>query len=296
VAPASSQPARLAVYGLLETATGLAAAAVLLRPVRSWVGRALPIDPDNVVHTTALVLSIILFGTQVTTQLTTNVLGQVTAGQQLQPIDLVVQEIPFLLLALVGVGVFVRRDPGETLRRLGLVRPQLYQVFLALAAAGAFYAFSSGTDALAMRLTPDLSRQVGAASQRLFGQLGSPLGIATIALAAGICEETLFRGALQPRLGLIWTALLFTAVHSEYGVSLDAVAVFVLAVALGLIRLFTNTTTSAICHVGYNALVGIGLVQGSAALPAVGVEVALVAATAGTWLLTTKVGNAQAAR
>jgi membrane protease YdiL (CAAX protease family) len=191
------------------------------------------------------------------------------------------------------VGLFVRRDLGQALRRLGLVRPQPYQLLLALAAAGAFYAFSTGMDTLAQRLTPDLSRQVAAASQRLFGQLGSPVGIATIALAAGICEEALFRGALQPRLGLVWTALLFTAVHSEYGFSLDALAVLVLAVALGLIRLFANTTTSATCHVAYNALVGVGLAQ-AWVLPAVGVEAVLVAATVGSWFFTTKVGNAPA--
>jgi membrane protease YdiL (CAAX protease family) len=295
---ASSQrdAARLSIYGLLEAVTGVAAAAVLLRPVRLRISRLLPIDPDSPVHATALVLSVILFGTQVAAQLTLNVLGQAAGGRGLQPVDLIVQELPFALLALVGVGVFVRRDPGQALRRLGLVRPRLYQLFLALAAAGAFYAVSTGMDVLGQRLTPDLSRQVGAASQRLFGQLDNPLGIATIALAAGICEEVLFRGALQPRLGLIWTALLFAAVHTEYGFSLDVAAVFVLAVALGLIRMFANTTTSAICHVAYNALVGVGVVQSWGVLPSIWVEAALVAATAGTWFSTRRMGNASAAR
>jgi uncharacterized protein len=285
---------RLTVYGLLEALTGLAAAATLWRPVRAGISQLLPIDPDSPVHATALVLSVILFGTQVAAQLTLNVLGQAATGRGLQPVDLIVQELPFPLLALVGVGIFVRRDPRQALQRLGLVRPRLYQVFLALAAAGAFYAFSTGMDVLGQRLTPDLSRQVGAASQRLFGQLDNPLGIATIALAAGICEEILFRGALQPRLGLVWTALLFAAVHTEYGFSVDAAAVFVLAIALGLIRVFANTTTAAICHVVYNALVGIGVVW--VALPAIGVEAALVAATVGTWFLTTRMGSASAAR
>ena len=285
---------RVTVYGLLEALTGLAAAATLWRPVRAGISKLLPIDPDSPVHATALVLSMILFGTQVAAQLTLNVLGQAASGRGLQPVDLIVQELPFPLLALVGVGIFVRRDPRQALQRLGLVRPRLYQVFLALAAAGAFYAFSTGMDVLGQRLTPDLSRQVGAASQRLFGQLDNPLGIATIALAAGICEEILFRGALQPRLGLVWTALLFAAVHTEYGFSVDAAAVFVLAIALGLIRVFANTTTSAICHVVYNALVGIGVVW--AVLPAIGVEAALVAATVGTWFLTSRMGSASAAR
>jgi len=68
----------------------------------------------------------------------------------------------------------------------------------------------------------------------------------------------------------------------------------VLAVALGLIRSLTNTTTSAICHVAYNALVGVALVQTWAALPGIAVEAALVAAAAGTWFFTTRVGNAPA--
>src|SRR5437879_4877947 len=149
--------ARLTAYGLLQAVAGLAAASLLWRPVRTQVSRVLPLDPDSPVHTTALVLSVILFGTQAAAQLTLNVLGQATTGRQLQPLDLVVQEIPFALAGLVGVGIFVRRDLGQTLRRLGLVTPRPHQVFLALAAAGAFYAFSTGVDALGQRITPDLS-------------------------------------------------------------------------------------------------------------------------------------------
>jgi hypothetical protein len=49
--------------------------------------------------------------------------------------------------------------------------------------------------------------------------------------------------------------------------------------------MFANTTTSALCHVVYNALVGVGVVQAWTLLPAIGVEAALVAAAAGTWLV-----------
>jgi membrane protease YdiL (CAAX protease family) len=58
-------------------------------------------------------------------------------------------------------------------------------------------------------------------------------------------------------LGLIITALLFTTIHTQYGISLDALSVLVIALGLGLIRKFTNTTTSAICHVTYNLVVGV---------------------------------------
>ena len=92
-----------------------------------------------------------------------------------------------------------------------------------------------------------------------------PCAIVTLALAAGICEETLFRGALQPRLGILLTSILFASVHTQYGLSFDVIGVFVLSCGLGLLRRFANTTTSIVCHVSYDLLVGIGI--GLALLP-----------------------------
>jgi membrane protease YdiL (CAAX protease family) len=175
------------------------------------------------------------------------------------------------------VGLFIRRTPSAALERLGLVRPTAWQLVVALGAAGIFYAFGNGVDALGHVLTPGLAQKVQAANDRLFGQLLDPVGIATIALSAGICEEALFRGAMQPRLGVLWTSLVFAAVHTQYGLSLDAVAVFVLAIGLGLVRRFTNTTTSTTCHVAYNTLVGVG-VAGAWLGPALVIEAGLVVA------------------
>ena len=119
---------------------------------------------------------------------------------------------------------------------------------------------------------------------RIFGGLDDPLGVATIALSAGVCEELFFRGALQTRLGLVWPALVFASVHTQYGLSLDALAVLVLALGLGLLRRFTNTTCTVICHVAYNALVGVGV--GWVGWPlAVGLEALLIlAALLTTWV------------
>jgi membrane protease YdiL (CAAX protease family) len=235
--------------------TAVAAAALASKPVRERVSHLLPIDPDNPVHALALALAVLLFGTQVTSILFTTFSA---SGQSpLNVGDLIIQEVPFLVLAAAGVGVFIRRDMGAVAARLGLVAPAWWQVVLAVAAAGAFFAFGVGMDMLSQAWTPDVARQVHSTTQSLYSGLGGPLGIATLALAPGICEEVLFRGALQPRLGLIITALLFTSIHTQYGISLDALSVLVIALGLGLIRKFTNTTTSAICHVTYNLVVGI---------------------------------------
>jgi membrane protease YdiL (CAAX protease family) len=117
---------------------------------------------------------------------------------------------------------------------------------------------------------------VDAATNHLFGQLSWPAGTLAVALIPGLCEEVLFRGALQPRIGLLATALLFTSIHTQYALSLDTVAILVIALALGLLRKYTNTTTSAACHVSYNLLVGIGL-AGAVANVALAAEIALVA-------------------
>jgi membrane protease YdiL (CAAX protease family) len=279
----ATDPHRYAGILLLTTA---GAGAMLLEPFRRRLARRLPIDPVNPVHTTALVLATLLLGYQLAVDLSTDVLRQEAAAgaSRLAPLDLVLQELPFLAAALLGVGLLTRRTGAEALHRLGLVRPAPWQVLVALAAAGVLFAFTSGVDGLAHRLAPDVARQVDAVNTHIFGGLGNPTGIATIALSAGICEEALFRGALQPRLGLLWTALLFTAVHTQYGLTMDALAVLGAAIGLGLLRRFLNTTCSTVCHVLYNALVGM---QGAAAwllAPAVGLEVVLIGLSCAAWL------------
>jgi membrane protease YdiL (CAAX protease family) len=239
--------------------TAVVAATLAAKPVRDRVARVLPLDPDSPVHAFALVLAVILFGMQVSSFLFADVL---TSQGSLSPLtlgDVIAQEVPFLILAAAGVGLFMRRNTAQAAARLGIAAPRWWHIALALAAAGLFFGFQLVMDALSHSLTPQVAHQVDTTTQRLFGGLDSPSGILVLALAPGICEEILFRGALQPRLGLIATALLFTSIHTQYGFSIDALAVFVIALGLGLIRKYTNTTTSSLCHVTYNLLVGIGI-------------------------------------
>ncbi|MGH7760551.1 MAG: lysostaphin resistance A-like protein [Candidatus Dormibacteraceae bacterium] len=259
-------------------ATGLIAATLASKPVRERLARILPIDPGNPVHALALVLAVIFFGLQVSITLFTNLASAPQSA--IGPGDLIAQDAGLVVLAAAGVGIFVRRDLRQTATRLSLVTPAWWQVVLALAVAGALYAVSAGMVALSQLLTPDLSRQVNANVGQLFGGLvTNPVGIAALAVLPALGEEILFRGALQPRLGLIATALLFTASHSEYGLSLDILSVLVAAFGLGLIRKLTNTTTSAITHAAYNLAVGVG-VAASQVDAAIAIELVLVAISA----------------
>jgi len=202
---------------------------------------------------------VILFGTQASAIFFANPVVQEGKLSPLTVTDLVLQELPFLILALIGVGLYIRRGFRGSLVRLGLVRPAWWHVPLALAAAGAFISFSQGMDYLSRTLTPETANQIDATTRHLYGGMGDAAGIAALALAPGICEEILFRGALQPRLGLLIPALLFTSIHTQYGFSFDALAVLVIAIGLSLIRRYANTTAAVLCHVTYNLVVGVGI-------------------------------------
>ena len=254
--------------------TAVVAAALASRPIRQQVARVLAIDPDSPVHAYALVLAVIFFGTQVSSIVFVDLLAIDQTQPPLALGDLFAQETPFLIMAVAGVGLYIRRNAAGAADRLGLIRPAWWHLALALAAAGAFFAFVQEADLLSHQLSPGVAHRVDQTTQHLFGALDNPTGIAALALLPGICEEILFRGALQPRIGLLATALLFTSIHTQYGVSLDTVSIFVVAMGLGLIRKYTNTTSSMLCHVSYNLLAGIGIADSQIPI-AVAIELAL---------------------
>jgi len=282
LSPGANQQTRYAVdAGAIVTA--FAASGFLFKPIRKDVAAFLPVDPDNPVHTLALMLFVFVLGTEITTLAFTDVLALSQAQPPLGVVDLFEDELPFLIVAFAGVGLFVRRDVRQAASRLGVVVPAWWQLALALAAAGVFFVFVNWMDSMSHNLTPEIAHRVDQTTQHVFGQLGGPVAIVALAVLPGICEELLFRGALQPRFGLVPTALLFTSIHTQYALSLDTLAIFVVAIGLGLIRKYTNTTASSACHTGYNLLVGIGL-TGALLNVAVLVELALIAAAAyGVW-------------
>jgi uncharacterized protein len=276
--PASSQSSPASV-DIGYMVTGLVAATLVSKPVREWLSRYLPIDPDNPVHSLALVLAVILFGTQVSAIAFTDVLAADLKVPPLTIGDLVAQEAPFAVIAFAGVGLYIRRSFAVSSDRLGLVTPAWWHITLAIGAAGAFWVLGEVSLWLSQIYTPDITAKVQHTSDHLFGGLGGPAGIAALALLPGICEELLFRGALQPRLGLLVTSLLFAAIHTEYGLSIDVVTIFVIAIGLGLIRRYANTTATITCHVVYNLLASL-TIAGSFQLGAYLVTAALLGVSA----------------
>ena len=258
--------------------SGVAAAGLLLPSIRKDVAALLPVEPDNPVHTVALMFALILFGTHLATFVFTDVLAALSSEPPQQLVDVFLGELPLVVIAVTGVGIFIRRSGRETVKRLGVVIPSWWHVVLALAVAGAFLPVLIGVDTANHILLPETARRVDSVNGRLFGDIARAglLGAIVIALLPGVCEDLLFRGALQPRLGLVPTALLFTSIHQQYGLSLDLAGIFIVAIALGLVRKYTNTTTSILAHASYNFIGGVLPLSGAPLYAGIAIEAALI--------------------
>lgn len=252
VAPASILVAPQA--GTLLIATGLVAYLPLLPAVRRTITAHLPLDPDHPVHTTALVYAIYLVGGTIA-QFAVDI-SQLLAetGAQLTLVDVWLQGAFFAAAGFIGVGLLTRRSLHASLRRLSLTLPTTRQVALALTVMLAFQALDFGVSYVWFTVDPASYRQLADLTGSLFEPLMTPVGALSIGLTAGIGEELLFRGALQPRFGLWVTSLLFALGHTQYAISPALFEVFLIGLILGVIRNRTNTTTTILIHVTYNTV------------------------------------------
>jgi CAAX protease family protein len=235
--------------------TALLAFLPLSHGVRRWLARWLPIDPDSVVHMTALAFAVYQIGLS---------LGQIAliggpqtliqGGTALTIWDVILSEVPLILLGLAGVGLLIRRGGRNTLERLGLRRPTVKQLLLAAGVAVLLLGLDFVVNWAWQAVDPTNFDLVQKVSNNLFGGLATLGGALVLGLSAGIGEELLFRGAVQPRLGLLLTAALFAIGHLQYGLSIATLEVFVIGLALGLVRKRTSTTVCILIHAAYNTV------------------------------------------
>lgn len=234
--------------------TALAACLPLLPAVRRGVSRFLPIDPDSAVHATALTFAVYQIGLSLAQMALIGDLENLTeAGLSLTIWDIVLTGVPLTLFALIGVGLFIRRDGRGTLERLGLRRLGGRHVLAAVGITLLFLALDYGVNLLWEQIDPAGYDLLDRVTQNLFGGLITVGGALALGLSAGISEELLFRGAVQPRLGLLLTSALFALGHLQYGLTLATLEVFVIGLVLGLVRNRANTTVCILIHASYNA-------------------------------------------
>ncbi|WCF06249.1 CPBP family intramembrane metalloprotease [Paenibacillus thiaminolyticus] len=96
-------------------------------------------------------------------------------------------------------------------------------------------------DIAVSQFVPEEMTDDGGMNEKLFGK--RPVWhIVAICLIVGICEELLFRGAVQHAFGPYWTSILFAAIHVRYLRHwLPTLMVFLISYALGTVYEWTGT-------------------------------------------------------
>jgi membrane protease YdiL (CAAX protease family) len=264
-----SSAARVAVrreYGLGVLLAVLLGGLCFTPRVRRWIARATPLNPEAFVHATALALVVGMTGIVLVTLLAQGSLlalldrsqglrdgdSDVGRGLRLQ-VYMVAWWVPAAFLA---VAFPLKRNLCEARERLGLVWPTTRQVLAAVGLALLLVVVITGINFGLTKLWEALGwpRTDTQAVSKVIHFAISPVGALVVGLTAGLGEELVFRGVLQPRLGVFFANLLFTAAHGFQYHFEALTGLFLLGLILGLIRKRSNTTTAAIVHGTYDGV------------------------------------------
>ena len=241
------------VFGLLLLGTASLAPVLLVPVVRRLLAHLIPIDAESGVHATALALAVLVMGLNLSQVPLIGGLDTLAASAVRIPfLILLISNLPIGLFPFLGVGLFVRRRPRETWARLGVGRLTWRQLGLTVLLAVAILGFYYGVDWIWRTIDIESYEMMDAVGEVLYGGASGLWQAVLISLVAGVTEELFFRGAVQPRFGLLFTAVFFTAAHVQYGLTLAALEVFGGALVLGWLRRRTNTTACILLHVLYD--------------------------------------------
>jgi len=179
----------------------------------------------------------------------------VEAGGDASISAFLVQFIAEIAFAFILVGFTITRSFREAIARLGLVRPTVRTVIIALGMVIVGLIVVAFSGVMTTMFQPDVSRDISRITEELTSDVQNPIGAVLFGLGAGAGEELLLRGAVQPRFGLLTTSILFGLLHNQYGVSFVLLGIFSIGLLLGLERKYFGTTAAIITHAVFNTIV-----------------------------------------
>ncbi len=168
--------------------------------------------------------------------------------------------IGLVLLSLCGVGIYVTRPYKDVFSRLGWVKPTKTQVGIGILLIVGSFAYDALWSVFTHHLSgQDLAIKLSYYNSGTFTAGGAMLPSAILAIATAICagigEETLIRGALQPVFGIVPAAVLHGMLHGQFAhAPIFIVQVAIWSIMMGLVKRWTNTTTTIIGHAGFNLI------------------------------------------
>ena len=243
------------VLGAVFVLTAIGLGLPLLRPIRALLARFTPLDPDSAIDMTGLCALLGLLGSQIGLSLAPLAENPPDALPSANIAELLVQAAAFVAIAYIAVGFPHWRDLRAATARLGIVAPTPRTVAIGIAATVVCFAVAIAASLAAERLDPGLSEALDEVVNQITAEVQNPLGAVVLGASAGIGEEAFFRGALQPRFGIVLPALVFASLHGpQYGFNVALLGLFGVSIVLGLVRQHANTTAAMIAHALYNAV------------------------------------------
>ncbi|CAN5677092.1 hypothetical protein BH23CHL2_BH23CHL2_17160 [soil metagenome] len=231
----------------------LAAGLVLLATVsirgRALISRILPIDRNSLRAWVGLVVLMWLVIFRLVTFYGANAeFGEVTLTAA------AIQTLTLIGVAFGLIGLFVRRGWRESLVRLGFTRIQYRTIAIGVVAVVPMAIFGALTVMFVDYISPGTTdRLANTVDEITGGESSLGYGLA-LGIFAAVGEETLFRGAIQPKYGLVFTSLVFAVLHVQYDLLLVMASLFPVGLILGLERKYLGTAACIVTHALYNTL------------------------------------------
>jgi membrane protease YdiL (CAAX protease family) len=237
--------------GAIWLVTGLGLLLPMFPGFRRLIARFTPMDPASAIDMVGLSLLLGIGGFLAASYI--NQPEPEDAGE-VALIDLISQFSAFTVLAYVLVGVGIWRSFPEATHRLGLSWPTRRQVLVGVGGFLVGMVVMVVAGVLTTVFQPDFNEEINQATQGITDSVSNPIGAIFFGLGAGISEELLLRGALQPRYGLLLSSVLFALLHNQYGISFVLAGVFTMGLILGLERKYFGTTAAIITHAIFNTI------------------------------------------
>lgn len=233
---------------------GLALALPLVSRFRALVARLLPIDPTSPVHMVGLALILTLFVAFTISLINAGETPDALPAGSIGYVELIAQNVFLVAAAYAAVGAGVARSVREASIRLGLSWPTPRVIAIAVGFVFLGFIVAGAAGIATAILQPELSQRIDDSMVQATSELQNPLGAVVLGASAGLGEEILLRGAIQPRFGLVLTAALFALLHTQYGFSWIIVGLFGVGLLLGYERLRFGTTAAILTHAIYNTI------------------------------------------
>lgn len=221
------------------------------------IGPAGTYQPDSILHTCGVVIAVALVAGTISTFVLIGGWEGLALSLQEAPPSLSEQffsNLIYVVLALLGTGLYIRRTPLQIIERLALRLPLSEDLRSGVLTGAALFI---GANILlviwATFVSPELLEQQTVAAEEVFAAFSSTLlsGF-LLSLFSAVSEEILYRGALQPVFGIGISSLLFTVAHLQYLLTPAALIIFAVSLGFSWLRRRYSTSAAIIAHFVYN--------------------------------------------